>query len=337
MVAIGKPGLLLGALMYLVPCFSQATQAQVLPGYMVFAANPQYPRTEDSANGREQSKAQKEKLSRRLIEEQYSSIADFRRNFGGASQVPVMINGNLTMFGRDWQRSVVMPILQAKLEGNYDYGLGNRDYEKNVGDCLLNSCAAGSIEDFKNRYWGKVENMDFGVMVSGRTDIYYGSLAYSRVIGDVHLVQLNNEPTYSVSFSSGWPLFNPREMYIGDALDWLERDLRKAREQGRIIILNMHKTRDWMGSEQQIERFRNMIQAYKVTAVFAGHSYWKSGRYWKAVQAFGTVPVFLSGSPLRQTYLIASVSADRQSMTVKRVEENDWSVRQLESVVEVQY
>ncbi|MBV7478399.1 metallophosphoesterase [Pseudomonas sp. PDM31] len=332
-----KTSLLLGALIWIVPFLSHSAQKNDSPLHMVFSSNPQYPRTEATESGRVESDSEREKRSKFLIEAQYSDIADFRRNSGGPDQVPVMINGDLTMYGRGWQRSVVMPILQEKLESVYDYGLGKRDYEKNLANCFLNSCAATSIEHFKGRYWGKVDSMDFGVRVSGRTDVYYGSLAYSRTIGDVHLVQLNNEPTYSVTFFSGTPLISPLEVRITDALDWLERDLRKARQQGRIIILNMHKVRGWMGSEQQIERFRTMIQAYKVTAVFAGHYHWHSGRYWNASDRFGNVPVFLSGSAIRQTYLIASISADRQALTVNRVEGNYWPGRQLEAVVEVQY
>lgn len=272
-----------------------------------------------------------------MIDSQYADIADFRRNFGGAQRVPVMINGDLTAFGHGWQRSALMPILDARLEGLYDYGLGNHDYENNVDDCFLNSCAADSIEAFKQRYWGKVDSLDFGVRVAGRTEIYYGSLAYSRNLGDVHLVQLHNEPTYSANFSSGVPLISPKAFEINDALDWLEGDLKKAREQGRIIILNLHKPRGWAGSEQQITRFRTMIETYKVTAVFAGHYHDYSGRYWNATGEFGRVPVFLSGSASQQSYLIASFAADRQSLTIHRVKGNNWPSRQVESVIDVRY
>ncbi|WP_339544721.1 metallophosphoesterase family protein [Pseudomonas sp. RA_35y_Pfl2_P32] len=307
------------------------------PMHLVFTSDPQYPWTESSDDGSPESDSQRDARSKWLIDSQYADIADFRRNFGGAQRVPVMINGDLTAFGHGWQRSVLMPILEARLEGLYGYGLGNHDYENNVDDCFLNSCAADSIEAFKQRYWGKVDSMDFGVRVSGRTDIYYGSLAYSRNLGDVHLVQLHNEPTYSVNFSSGLPLISSKAFEISDALDWLEGDLKKARERGQIIILNLHKPRGWAGSEQQITRFRNMIETYKVTAVFAGHYHDYSGQYWNAGGEFGQVPVFLSGSASQQSYLIGSFAADRQSLTVYRVKGNNWPSRQPESVIEVRY
>lgn len=314
-----------------------SAQEAVSPVHLVFASDPQYPWTESSDDGSPESDSERDARSKWLIDTQYADIASFRRNFGGVQRVPVMINGDLTAFGHGWQRSVLMPILESRLEGVYDYGLGNHDYENNVDDCFLNSCAADSIEALKQRYWGKVDSMDFGVRVSGGTDIYYGSLAYSRNQGDVHLVQLHNEPTYSVNFSSGVPLISPKAFEISDALEWLEGDLKKAREQGRIIILNLHKPRDWAGSQEQIARFRNMIETYKVTAVFAGHYHGYTGQYWYATEEFGQVPVFLSGSASQQSYLIASFAADRQSLAVHRVKDNNWPSRQLESVIEVRY
>ncbi len=324
------------ALFCLAPA-AQSTNEQYPPEHLVFTSDPQYPWTESSDDGGEESESQRDARSKWLIETQYADIAAFRNNFGGPGRVPVMINGDLTAFGHDWQRSVVMPILDAKLQRLYDYGLGNHDYENNVDDCFLNRCAAASVEALKERYWGKVDSMDFGIRLSGNTDIYYGSLAYARTLGDVLLVQLHNEPTYAANFSTGVPWINAKEFEVNDSLDWLEGNLRKAREQGRIIILNMHKPRGWAGTDQQIERFRNMIERYKVTAVFAGHYHWNAGRYWGAQEQFGSVPVFLSGSASQQTYLIASFSEDRKTLTVNRVRGNNWSGRQVESEIEVRY
>jgi cytolysin (calcineurin-like family phosphatase) len=307
------------------------------PAHLVFTSDPQYPWSESSDDGQPETDAKRDARSKWLIETQYADVADFRKNFGGASRVPVMINGDITAYGHDWQRSVVMPILDAKLERTYDYGLGNHDYENNVDDCFLNRCAAASVEAIKERYWGKVDSMDFGVRVLGNTDVYYGSLAFAKTFGDLLLVQLHNEPTYTATFSTGVPWISAKEFEINDSLDWLEGILRKAREQGRIIILSMHKPRDWAGDEQQLERFRSMVERYRVTAVFAGHYHEYSGRYWSASEQFGTVPVFLSGSASQQTYLIASFSEDRKTLTVNRVRANNWPSRQVESEIEVRY
>ena len=314
---------------------AHCTAEQYPPRHLIFTSDPQYPWTESSDDGGDESESQRNARSKWLIETQYADVADFRKNHGGPSRVPVMINGDITAYGHDWQRSVVMPILDAKLVRTYDFGLGNHDYENNVDDCFLNRCAAASVEAIKERYWGKVDSMDFGVRVLGNTDIYYGSLAFAKTFGDLLLVQLHNEPTYTATFSTGVPWISAKEFEINDSLDWLEGILRKAREQGRIIILNMHKPQDWAGNEQQIERFRRMLEQYKVTAVFAGHYHDYPGRYWSASEQFGTVPVFLSGSASQQTYLIASFTDDRKTLTVYRVKANNWPSRQVESAIEV--
>ncbi|WP_178122799.1 hypothetical protein [Pseudomonas sp. S34] len=166
----------------------------------MFAAEPKYPSSEKSDNKEHESAADKEARSLWLINAQYSSIADFRNQLGGAATVPVMINGNLTASGHPGERAYVHSVLQDKLNNLYDYGLGNHDYDFNVAACP--DCAAGSVEDLKNRYWGKVATMDLSARASVFTKTWYGNLAYSRDYGDVHLVQLHNEPTYSVNFST---------------------------------------------------------------------------------------------------------------------------------------
>jgi cytolysin (calcineurin-like family phosphatase) len=241
-----------------------------------------------------------------------------------------MINGDMTAFGHGGERSTVNALLAKLLGGHYDYGLGNHDYENNVDDCSFpeNNCAAGSILELKEKYWGKVENMDLAARDEVGIKILYGSLAYSKTVGDVHLVQLNNEPTYSVSFSSGFP-FNRFRFEISDALDWLERDLRSAHDVGRIIILNMHKPDQWKGDSAQITRFRTMIERYKVSAIFAGHYHTEPGLYdgWNRQDYFGDVPVFLSGGASSQTYLIADIALDRKLLKVYLVSGNNWPSR----------
>lgn len=299
-----------------------AMASTVVPSYMVFASDPQYPWTPSSDSGAPETGAQRDSLSRTLVEAQYSSIAQFRETVGGAREVPVLINGDMTAFGHGWQRSTVKEILNETLGGQYDYGLGNHDYQNNVDDCAFNSCAADSINDYKDRYWVSGNNIDFYARASGRVKIYYGSLAYSKDIGDVHLVQLNNEPTYAVKFSAG--ITSAVSYEITDALDWLERDLMAARAKGRIIILNMHKPDRWQGSAAQIKRFEKMLSDYKVTAIFAGHYHWRSG-YFKEING---VPVYLSGSASEQTYLIASFSADGSELIIERAKNNNWQDRQ---------
>ena len=316
-----------------------SAQDDYLPKHLIFTSDPQYPWTESSDFGWEESTSEKERRSQWLIQTQYSDVANFRNNVATRpDRVPVMINGDMTAFGHGGQRSTVKSILDKQLGGIYDYGLGNHDYENNVNDCSFpeNNCAAGSINDFKERYWSRVENIDLAARVESGAKVYYGSLAYSKTVGDVHLVQLNNEPTYAVEFNSGFP-FNRVRFEITDALDWLERDLQRAHTQGKIIILNMHKPDGWQGSDEQIKRFKTLITRYPVTAVFAGHLHNDPGEYsrWNRRGYFGDVPVFLSGGASNQTCLIADIAPDRKTLKVHQVNGNNWPSRQPIAVIPV--
>ncbi|KFE47569.1 metallophosphoesterase family protein [Pseudomonas syringae] len=301
----------------------------------VFTSDPQYPWTEKSDSGEDESSATRNARSRQLIEAQYANVADYRKAHGGSAAVPVMINGDMTAYGHGSERDVVFPLISSRLEGVYDFGLGNHDYANNVNDCLLNNCAAGSVQVLIDRYWTKTE-MDLAARDVDGVLTYFGSLAYSKAFGDVHVVQLNNEPSYSVDFTSGSLLtFNRLGFRINDAFEWLEKDLAAARAQGKVIIVNMHNTHDWKGDFYERDRFRALIERYRVTAVFAGHLHESLGAH-LARATFGTVPVFLSGSASQQTYLTAEFSADLRSLTVSTVKGNDWRSRAVEAVIDVQ-
>lgn len=322
------------ALSMVVPV-SQAAYVAAGPEYLVFTSDSQYPWSDLT----DKNIVDPDKVSRskELIGLQYSDVASFRQLNGGAERIPVMINGDVTAFGHGSERSYVKSVFEDKLGGLYDYGLGNHDYANNVDDCFLNNCAAGSVNDLKARYWGKVTSMDLSVQGAVLGNTYYsGSLAYSKDFGDVHMVQLNNEPTYTVKFSGGNPIA-PIVYDITPSLDWLERDLKAARERSKIIILNMHKAYDWVGSDEQIARFRAMIAKYQVTAVFAGHDHFTPGQYYSGTKYdyFGQVPVFLSGAASQQTYLIATFSADRKRLNVSVVRNSNWPSRRLNKSIEV--
>jgi hypothetical protein len=116
------------------------------PQHLVFASNPNYPSSEKSDKGQTESASDKEDRSRWLIDAQYTSIADLRNQFGGASAVPVMINGNMTASGESHQRSYIKAVLQNKLNNLYDYGLGRHDYDTSPSGCR--ECAAASVDAF---------------------------------------------------------------------------------------------------------------------------------------------------------------------------------------------
>ena len=298
------------------------------PRHMVFASDTQYPWTDKTDDRAPESDKEFEVRSKWLIETQLKSIADFRSQYGSQAEVPVMINGDITAFGHGWQRSFMRSALNKHFKGEYLYGLGNHDYENNVDDCFTNNCAAGSIVEFKEHHEGKVDSFDLKITSGFLSKTYSGSLAYSKNIGEVHMVQLNNEPTYTARISH--PL-NPTTFEINDALDWLETDLSLARASGYAIIINMHKPLSHDGNHEQQKRFREMLNKYQVTAIFAGHLHKDGGdSYWK-----GNVPMYLSGSTSQQTYLIASFTEDRKQLEISLVENNKWQNRKLIDTIAV--
>ncbi|MDO7896770.1 phosphoesterase [Pseudomonas citrulli] len=284
------------------------------------AASPKYPSSEKSESGAIESAGETASRSRGLIEAQYASIAEFRAQSGGPAAVPVMVNGNLTKTGHASERAYIKAVLQNKLNNVYDYGLGLHDYDFNVDSCA--ACAAGSVDDLKERYWGKVPNMDWSARASGLTKTWYGSLAYARDFGDIHLVQLHGQPTYSVNFSTH-AVFNTTAYEITASLDWLERDLQQARAQGKIILLNLNQPFHWPALEADIARFKRMIEDHGVTAVFSSDGKSKHGLY-PHNYLYGDVPLFNSGSAARKTWLYVKVSDDRRHLTVNVVADNDW-------------
>lgn len=314
--------------MWALSLVSLAHSIEGTPQHMVFASDPQYPWTDKTDNNEFETDADFEKRAKWLVEAQFGSIADFRNKMGGQTQVPLMINGDMSAFGHGWQRSYINSMLNKYFNKEYLYGLGNHDYQNNVDDCFSNNCAAGSIVEFQEHHAGVVDRFDLKITGGIFNRLYSGSLAYSKNIGEVHLVQLNNEPTYEARISH---FLNPTTFNITHALDWLETDLDIARAQGYAIIINMHKPIDWQGNWSQERRFRDMVEKYKVTAIFAGHLHWDGG----TTLNMGSVPAFLSGSASQQTYLIASFSSDRKQLHVYLVENNQWQKRELVATVPV--
>ncbi|SDI17920.1 metallophosphoesterase family protein [Pseudomonas abietaniphila] len=295
--------------------------AHATPSVLIFASDPQYPWTPYSDNQQDIPDKTNQQLSRELIEAQYTSIADLRKAHPD-QHVPVMINGDMTAYGHGWQRDYLYRTLDAHLGGDYYFGLGNHDYQNNVGNCANNGCARDSLFDLRDRMLNKVDSMALYVEKAGWNETWVGSLAYSKRFGDVQLIQLNNEPTYEASFSSR-QRFKTYDFRIKSSLDWLEEQLKQARADNLTILLNMHKPNGWQTSAQDLQRFKAMINTYQVTAVFAGHLHRYSGRYYEA-DYFGAVPLFLSGSASQRSYLIAEIDRDARHLRVSKVADNDW-------------
>lgn len=108
-------------------------------------------------------------------------------------------------------------------------------------------------------------------------------------------LQLNNEPT--MDYKSPWT-----DAGVQPNLDWIENELKYARNKGYNIIVNVHKPDDWKYGPN--ERFKNMMKEYDVKAIFAGHYHNIVGKF-SSKNYFGDVPVYLSGGSSRRTYLIS--------------------------------
>ncbi|WP_153785722.1 metallophosphoesterase [Pseudomonas sp. EMN2] len=235
--------------------------------------------------------------------------------------VPFIINGDLTEFGHGGERRTTRFYLKNYLPGGvggplFLPGLGNHDYDNNVNDCENNGCARDSVCDLIT--WVQAINpkdaFDYQY-VSGNRHI--GSLAYSVTVGRVHIIQLNQEPFYTRSFSTGGnSTGKPRRYFdITSSMQWLQDDLRIASERGEAIIINMHKPTGWVTDDLNAAWFAELVSHYNVTAIFAGHFHNSIGRY----SSRGDVPVFLSGGLLAKSYLRLKFNWTSMQLSVEPV------------------
>lgn len=95
-------------------------------------------------------------------------------------------------------------------------------------------------------------------------------------------------------------------------LPWLRNRLAIARNEGRIIIVNVHQT----GRLNQT--YINLFQEFGVVAIFGGHLHFSLGRMGSA----GGIPVFLSGSASQRTYL--TLEHYPNELRIFSVRCNDW-------------
>jgi hypothetical protein len=144
---------------------------------------------------------------------------------------------------------------------------------------------------------------------------YTGSLSYSFDIGDVHFVQLNNYPTYTRTWRTLFP--NTDHWYtIESSIAWLRDDLPLAALEGQRIVANLH---DWGGAN--VAAFRDVLDDFPVSAVYAGHYHSIFGRYTESGPYTDgkRVPVFLSGSAHYGTMIVTRFTNAKLYVWVLRV------------------
>ena len=193
----------------------------------------------------------------------------------------LIMNGDLTENGHFTQLDVFKEIYEKIVPVPLYPGLGNHDYANYVepfgynhsSALVANAGGASTVQYLMQKVDSlgiRGENFDR----KGNAIHIQGSLAYSWDVGNVHFVQLNNYPLFHRSFV-GIGLRYDLEI----CLNWLERDLSRARAANKFIILNYHDSNEHWGdflSDDQArvltDIFRRMItRDYPVSAVFCGH------------------------------------------------------------------
>ncbi len=235
----------------------------------------------------------------------------------------LIINGDITAFGHDWHLPLYTEFYESKVSFNVWPGLGNHDYGKNnVNDCLNNNCAARMMYYLKDQVRSlNVSNFDLNE--SGNyykfpnfNRDYSGSFAYSFDIGKYHFIQLNNYPTYNVTFNT-WNFGGARRDYfkIAKANDWIKNDLAKNKD--KLIILNMHNVGGGDGFlPNERTEFYKLLEGSKLVAIFGGHYHGNYGFYGNQNVGGKNIPILLAGSSEYSKYLKVDFYDDRIEVRV---------------------
>ncbi|ATB65134.1 metallophosphoesterase family protein [Pseudomonas mosselii] len=237
----------------------------------------------------------------------------FKLQRQGSYHIPLLVNGDMTDFGHGNERSAMRERMRKMGYENGPLmlpGLGNHDYDQNVGDCANNGCARDAVCDhikwvsaIKNN--GTGVNFDYNYNASSRT--HSGSLAYSLDVGNIHIVQLNLQPNYTKNFSSGFP--TKTHFNITSSMNWLRSDLQAAKQRGKYTIINMH---NMVSDEAEVKALSSLAADNKVVAIFAGHLHGSLGQ----VRKLGKVPVFQDGALLARSFLTVLFYWDVKVMQV---------------------
>lgn len=209
-------------------------------------------------------------------EQQLAAINDInRRTWGrpGPLVAPiqgVVINGDLTAYGHYEEWDWFMWYWTARLRWPAYYGLGNHDYDNNVGQCSdlsfdNNACAKRSIQWMRSTVsCGRTEHFPAQTLTSYDD----ASMAYAWDIGSFHFVQLQNHPTYPKKLTDDGEV-TVAVPGIAPSLAWLKADLARATAAHKHIVLYMHDFGEHMDREDA--DFLAAIAGTNVRAIFSGH------------------------------------------------------------------
>lgn len=275
-----------------------------------------------SDNNEPESEDAKIKESAILIKAQYENINLYNNSVQSSR---VLINGDITAYGHKWQAEKML-ISLASLNRDTFWGLGNHDIENNQNDCINDSCFTLMM----NIMTAHIKMLSKKPDIQVSSDMFdngikiRGSLAYSINFGKIFSLQLQNYPTMTYYNKIHGEVYD-----LIENLDWIENQLQNATNKGRFIIVNVHKPDHWKNGPN--ERFKKMLEHYKVKVIFSGHYHKHIGRY--DTNYFGNIPVFLSGSASQETYLIAEL-VDNE-FNIYSVRNNDYKNKKLEQTINV--
>lgn len=312
---------------------------------ILITADPQYPWHDDIYPDRLKDGSMisigLNENSKRQITQQFGDMNTLKKTHFQSIEA-ILINGDLTAYGHNEQLETFKKMYND-LEIKTYPGLGNHDYENNIGKgqgCgplnihnaskTNNDCASRMVR-FMHNFLKENKNKsgfsyDFKQKNSVGKTHYTGSLSYSFNIGKLHIVQLQNHPGYTAK----WQHFNDKRVKTeyfnitsvldpieGTSKSWLEADLDAAKERGDFIIICQH---DYLNFESDYptekDILASLVNAYNVSAIFAGHNHTKYGE----VTTIGDkkVPVILSGGPTQQRYLLANVDIVNKKIYLRK-------------------
>lgn len=234
----------------------------------------------------------------------------------------MIINGDITEFGRTSQLDSYNARF-GQLGVNYYWGIGNHDYANNIGGCTewpnlsYNACARNMVDAMANAITNYYVNMLPNVTYDWHNNPFYGSLAYAWTYGQVRFIQLQNYPSYD-AWLDHWAT---QVKDINPSLDFLEAELRRAKENDQVAIINMHDYSDHFRSSSstaQRERFRYLMNNYPVLAAFGGHTHKQEVFNFNGGDSFfGRVPVYNSGALYKGDFLVVDIEGKCLTATLR--------------------
>lgn len=213
--------------------------------------------------------------------------------------------------------------------------LGNHDYDKLLHKTFEERGPSDMVEfmydhleteqmknTVLNRHFLKLEGKGKKPTVE-----YVGSMSYTFDIDNIRFIQLQNNPPYEAEWESYRSDKNKYFKFnIIGSINWLEKELAKARNEGKVIIVCMHHPLGYCGDDAVTNRkFCDMIALYGVSAVFVGHMHQRLGYDCE----YNTVPCFVCGAASQCSYLM--LEFDDEKLTVNSVRSQNGQVNFKES------